>query len=227
VHTAAAAAAVAPTHGILPPANPPASIAPDPNFLTSCSSTTEDDSGRCVASALAAIDNGRRAEALPAMTLPSNWSALTPQEQLYVVTNLERTVRGLPPLSAMASALDQAAQGGAGAGDDPSPPEGFPFVRWGANWAGGVGNPLEALYYWMYDDGPDSNNADCTPGNSSGCWGHRDVILLSLPCSPCVMGTGFDPSGWGGQPSWSELLVASSGSPATDFTWDQEAPYLA
>jgi len=224
VHTAAAAT---PPHAILPPANPPASLPPEPNFLTACSATAEDDSSGCIASALAAIDRGRSAEALPAMTLPSNWGALTPPEQLYVATNLERTVRGLPPLSSMASALDQAATQGAGAGDDPSPPPGFPFERWGANWAGGVGNPLEAVYYWMYDDGPGSNNADCTAGDSGGCWGHRDVILLSLSCSPCVMGTGFDPHGWNGQPSWAELLVGTSGSPAAEFTWQQETPYLS
>ncbi len=222
-HTAAAAA----THGILPPANPPVSIAPRPNFLTACSATTEDDSSGCVNTTLAAIDNGRGAEGLPGMALPSNWGALTPQQQLYVATNLERTVRGLPPLTAMATVLDQASLQGAASGSDPSPPGGFPFSRWGANWAGGVGNPLEAVYYWMYDDGPGSTNADCTPGNDTACWGHRDIILLSLACGPCVMGTGFAPHGWGGQPSWAELLVATSGSPAADFTWQQETPYLA
>jgi len=222
-HTAAATA----THGILPPANPPANIAPKPNFLTACSGTTEDDSSGCVTTTVAAIDNGRGAEGLPGMTLPSNWNALTAQEQLYVATNLERTVRGLPPLTSMASALDQAAAEGAASGSDPSPPAGFPFSRWGSNWAGGVGNPLEAVYYWMYDDGPGSTNAECTPGNDSGCWGHRDVILLSLSCAPCVMGTGFAAHAWGGQPSWAELLVATSGSPAADFTWEQETPYLS
>ncbi len=228
MHTAPAKApAKPPAYPLLPPANPPASIPPQPDFLTSCASGGEDESSGCVAATLAAIDNGRRAEALPGMTLPSNWGALTPQEQLYVATNLERTVRGLPPLSSMAVALDQAAAQGAGAGDDPSPPAGFPFDRWGANWAGGVSNPLEAVYYWMYDDGPGSNNADCSADDSSGCWGHRDVILLSLACSPCVMGTGFDAAGWGGQPSWAEILVSTSGSPAADFTWDQETPYLS
>lgn len=222
-HTSPAAA---PTRGILPPANPPVSIAPKPNFLNACSSTTEDDSSGCVSTTVAAIDNGRGAEGLPGMRLPTNWPALSPQQQLYVATNLERTVRGLPPLTSMAGVLDQAAAAGAASGSDPSPPGGFPFSRWGANWAGGVGNPLEAVYYWMYDDGPGSTNADCTPGNHSGCWGHRDIILLSLSCSPCVMGTGFAAQGWGGQPSWAELLVATSGSPAADFTWQQESPYL-
>jgi hypothetical protein len=215
-----------PTGAILPPRNPAGNVAPQPNFLTACSASGYDDSSGCVQSTLAAIANGRRAEALPAMTLPTNWGALTSQEQLYVASNLERTVRGLPPLSAMASALDQAAAAGADAGSDPSPPGGFPFAQWGATWAGGVGNPLEAIYYWMYDDGPGSSNVDCPPGGGGGCWGHRDKILMSLSCGPCVMGTGFSANGWGGQPSWAELLVGSSGSPAVDFTWQQESAYL-
>jgi hypothetical protein len=217
----------APGHGILPPANPPVSIAPAPNFLLSCSATTFDTSSGCSNATLAAIDNGRRAEGLDPMTLPSNWGALTPQEQLFVATNLERTVRGLPALSSMATVLDQASAVGAATADDPAPPGGFFFYQWGANWAGGMGGALEAVYYWMYDDGPGSSNADCSPGNSAGCWGHRDKILLSLSCGPCVMGTGFDARGWSGQPSWAELLVGTSGAPATDFTWQQEEPYLA
>jgi len=217
----------APAHGILPPHNPPANIAAQPNFLSSCSSSGDDNTSGCIDATVAAIDNARRVEGLPGMSLPSNWSALTPQEQLYVGTNLERTVRGLPALSAMATLLDQASAQGAATGADPSPPGGFPYEQWGGNWAGGVGNPLEAIYYWMYNDGPGSANADCTPGNSSGCWGHRDEILLSLTCTPCVMGTGFDDHGWEGQPSWAELLVGSSGSPALDFTWQQESAYLS
>jgi hypothetical protein len=224
VHAAAPAPVAG--HAILPPANPPVSIPPEPNFLAACSATSYDDSGGCVTSATAAIDNGRKAEGLSGMALPSNWGALNPQQQLFVATNLERTIRGLAPLSSMATVLDQAAGAGAAAGDDPSPPPGFAFSEWGANWAGGVGNPLEAVYYWMYDDGPGSNNADCTAADSGGCWGHRDKILLALPCTPCVMGTGFAPSGWGGQPSWAELLVSTSGSPAADFSWQQELTYL-
>jgi hypothetical protein len=201
-------------------------MAPDPNILEACSATGYDGSAGCTSSSLGAIDNGRRVEGLPGMTLPSNWGTLSPQEQLYVATNLERTVRGLPALSAMDSVLDQAATGGAATGDDPAPPGGFPFAQWGANWAGGVGSPLEAIYYWMYDDGPGSSNADCTAGDPSGCWGHRDKILMALSCSSCVMGTGFDPQGWGGQPSWAELLVGGApGSETTDVTWAQEAPY--
>ncbi|HZU80904.1 MAG TPA: hypothetical protein VE991_13380 [Acidimicrobiales bacterium] len=211
--------------GILPPQEP-ANMAPSPNFLQSCSGTQYDDSSTCVGATLSAIDNARAQEGLPGMTLPSNWTSLTPAQQIFVITNLERTVRGLPALTAMATSLDQAAAAGAAQNTDPSPPSGFPYSQWGSNWAGAVGNPLEAMYYWMYDDGMGSSNIDCTPSDPSGCWGHRNNVLLNLPCSDCLMGTGFNPTAWNGDPSLAEILVETSGQPAVEFTWAQEQPYL-
>ncbi|MGI0151925.1 MAG: hypothetical protein ACREC5_08320, partial [Thermoplasmata archaeon] len=146
------------THGILPPHNPAANIPPQPNFLPSCSGTQYDDSSGCVNTTLEAIANARQAEGLGPMVLPGNWYSLTPQEQLFVSTNLERTARGLPALSAMVSPLDASSAAAAAANDDPEPPGGFGFTQWGSNWAGAVGNPLEAIYFWMYDDGPGSSN---------------------------------------------------------------------
>lgn len=143
-----------------------------------------------------------------------------------MATNLERTVRGLPPLSAMATSLDQSAQQAAAGNRDPSPAAGFPFSEWGGNWGGALGNPLEVIYLWVYDDGEGSANIDCTATDTSGCWGHRDNVLMIMSCTPCVMGVGFDPTSYQGTPSLSELLVNTSGSPAVDFTWQQEEPFL-
>jgi hypothetical protein len=219
-------AAPAAFHGLVPPANPPANVAPEPNFLQSCSGTQYDGSAGCVGASLAAIANARGKEGLPALSLPSNWAQLSPERQLFVATNLERTARGLPPLTAMASALDQAAEQGAAQGVDPTPPSGFPYTKWGSNWAGAVGNPLEAFYFWMYDDGPGSANIECTPQNQRGCWGHRDNVLLTLACHVCVMGAGWAPQGYQLTPSMTELLTDSSGSPPVDFTWQEESAYL-
>jgi len=205
----------------------PANIAPQPNFLSSCSGTQYDDSSACLGATLQAIGNGRSHEGLPPMVLPSNWTLLSPEQQIFVATDLERTARGLPPLAAMATSLDQAAAQGAARNTDPEPPGGFPYTQWGSNWAGAVGNPLEALYFWMYDDGTGSANVDCTPSNQTGCWGHRENILLRLSCALCVMGTAWDGVGYGGDPSMTELLVETSGNPAVDLTWQQEAAYLS
>lgn len=213
--------------GILPPQEPPTNISPSPDFLQSCSGSQYDDSPGCVDATVQAIDNARAHEGLAGLSLPSNWYQLSVTQQLYVSTNLERTVRGLAPLVAMATALDQAADQGAAQNTDPPPPPGFPYSQWGSNWAGAVGNPLEAVYYWMYDDGPGSSNIDCTASDTSGCWGHRDNVLMNLSCQMCVMGTGYRPTAWNGDPSMAELLVDSSGQPAEEFTWAQEQPYLS
>ncbi len=205
--------------GVLPPQDPPANIAPQPNFLASCSGLQYDDSSGCVGATLDAIANARRQEGLGPMTLPGDWGSLSPQQQLFVVTNLERTARGLGALVGMASALDQAATAGAAANGDPSPPPGFGFVRWGANWAGAVGNPLEAIYFWMYDDGPGSSNLDCTAGDPSGCWGHRDNVLLAISGPNCVIGTGYVAGAYRGTPSWTELLVEATGPAQLDFAY--------
>jgi len=66
-----------------------------------------------------AIYNGyRQDEALGPLELPSNWSSLTVPEQLFVLTELERTARCLPTETGLAADWDQNAQQGADAGDD-------------------------------------------------------------------------------------------------------------
>ncbi|MGO9343453.1 MAG: hypothetical protein ACLP6E_13200 [Acidimicrobiales bacterium] len=202
----------------LPPNNPAQNLSPDPDIFDYCSGSAIDISARCEAASLEAIDHGRSAEGLGPMVLPTNWSALSPAEQLFVATNLERTVRGLRPFEGMSTVLDAAAMGGADANTDATPPGGFPASYWTSNWAGGVGSPLEAVYLWMYDDGPGSPNVDCQGGNTSGCWGHRDDILAPFTCSPCVMGSAVS-TAYQGQPSWAELMVDTAGSPALAFSW--------
>ncbi len=161
------------------------------------------------------------------MTLPSNWSALIPAQQLFVATNLERVVRGLAPLSAMGSALDAAATRAAMAGTDPSPPAGSSATTWGGNLAQSVGSPLEVLYYWMYDDGPGSPNTNCSATHPGGCFGHRQNILLPLACTPCVAGEGWVGTPQDDRASATELVVETTASSAVDFTWAGEQPYLS
>ncbi len=213
---------VSQAHETLPPDNPPANIAPQPDFLQTCSGAHYDDSAACVDASVAAITNGRKSEGLAPLTLPGDWTTLTPQEQMFVATNLERTTRGLPPLSAMVTPLDNASQQGAAQNDDPAPPSDFGYEQWGSNWAGAVGNPLEAMYLWMYDDGPGSSNVDCTARDPSGCWGHRDNVLLRLPCQDCVMGTGYVASAYQGTPSWTEMLVEANAPSQVDYTWEPQ-----
>jgi hypothetical protein len=201
------------------PSNPSENIYPDPDIYDYCSARTVDTSSGCENAALQAINHAHAAEGLPPMELPSNWTSLSPTEKLFVATNLERTVRGLSPFSGMAAVLDEAADSGAAANDDAEPPSGFPASLWTSNWGGGIGSPLEAMYLWMYDDGYGSPNEECPTVSSPGCWGHRDDILASFTCSPCVMGAGLDSNSYSGEPSWTELMASTSGNPVLQFSW--------
>jgi len=206
----------------VPPSNPSQNLLPDPDIFNYCPANTLDLSGPCETASLEAINNAHAIEGLAPMVLPADWSALSPSEQLFVATNLERTVRGLAPMSGMSIALDAAAVVGANGNTDASPPSGFYASHWTSNWAGGVGSPLEAVYLWMYDDGPGSPNAECQGGDMSGCWGHRDDILSSFTCSPCVMGAAVATKAYGGEPSWAELMADTTGNPGLVLSWSSQ-----
>lgn len=60
--------------------------------------------------AIAAINNAHTQEDLPPLRLPANYYHLEPPQQQFILLNLERTDRGLPPLE-MVAALSQMALG--------------------------------------------------------------------------------------------------------------------
>jgi uncharacterized protein YkwD len=152
-------------------ANPPQSIPPSAAFVYACYGATKETSA-CNKAALADINSARAQEGLGVIHLPSGFYTLGRRSQLIAVTNAERTSRGLPLLPAR-WAYNQMAQNGAAAQTDPIGPANH---AWGSIWAG-VADPLAADYLWMYDDGPNGINADCTQPGAPGCWGHRDNIL--------------------------------------------------
>jgi hypothetical protein len=204
--------------GILPPDEPPANIAPYGS------------------SWVGATDYARSLEGVgPMLFDTAAFDTLGAPQQIFVVENLERTARGLPPFVAMTSQLDQLAQDGADAPGDP----GFPATLTGGSspnqggsiWAGGTVSPLESNYLWMYEDGwggyGATSNGDCTSPQSSGCWSHRNVILTSYaPCGSAapvlVMGAADSESVVAGG-SFAALFVATCGPAPTDevYTWEQ------
>ena len=262
--------------GILPPSNPPANIAPKPNFFGgacvsaeggayTCNSPCEaaDASGSivsvhdtaCTAYELEAINNARAQENVAPMVLPSNWQSLTTEQRLFVVADLERVGRGLPPYLGLVPALNADAQSAAAASTDPSLPStlavaagagGFPMF--GAAWAGGMAmSALQPDYLWMYEDGwggskSNTDNVACTSPTATGCWAHRDELLgstdygpggvwwgVGLHCTTCVMGTGAArvANGSNSYASVTDLVVKPAGTvPAMSFTWAQEAPFF-
>lgn len=203
-------------------------ILPQPDFLTVCSPTNYDNSPNCTQSVLSALNNAQATESLTPMTLPSNWYTLSPSEQLFVATNLERTVRGLPPVLGVSTSLNAIAKAGTQVGQDPQLSAGGIYTSVGANWIQGYSNPLEAIYEWVYDDGVGSSNVACSATNLAPCWGHRANVLLPIPCIYCAMGAAYSSTDSSGNPcSFAEVLVETTVPVSTSFTWAQEQTYLS
>jgi hypothetical protein len=208
--------------------NPPANVPPNPNFLNSCYPHTT--GATCMTKVIQATTNARAAEGLGPMALPSNFNSLTPAQQIFVITNIERVDRGLPPFVGLVDTFSTDAQSGAQSNADPSPtqvPPGLHLVAWGSNWAEN-GNPLGSNYFWMYDDGLNSGNIDCTTTNQSGCWGHRENILSLSDYQHQYGGTllmgasEVDGSTGNGWESDAELMVLATGPvPPFSYTWSQ------
>jgi len=240
-----------PARGYLPPANPPANIAPIPDYtfkqgalysdndLPVCwltFSRSRPNNPSCLAAEVAATDRAHRIEGLPAIGLPRNFVHLSAPEQLLVIVDIERVSRGEPPVVGISARADQFAQRAAVANEDPSLPaegSGIPGATGGydSNWAGAI-SPLDANYEWMYVDGWGGKatfNYDCTSPHAAGCWGHRDNVLTDparMPCySTCslVMGAGFVRNGYSKQfGSYTELFVqVAGGLPPLSYTWSQ------
>jgi hypothetical protein len=236
----AAAGARMPRAAILPPSNPPSSLAAD-EYLPMICKGAADYSPSCLEASLAMINAGRRSEQLGPLMLPVNWGELTVPEQLFVISELERTARGLPPDTGLASDWNAAAQSGAAVGQDPtkggSGAHGFEAV-----WAGGQPNPIVVVADWVYADGvfPDgtAENLGCSLLHLSGCWTHRDILLhdtAATACgSRCAVGAGYSASGYAagsgnfGRGSYTEIFgLHGAGNPdPLIFTWAAELKQL-
>jgi hypothetical protein len=247
--------------GILPPSNPSATIQPNPNFDYSgpctgrgsalhCANPCWDgrhgayrNTAVCNAYVERAIDKARSAEGVAPLTLPTNWYALSIPEQLFVLADLERTARGLPPYLGLNRVLSNSAQRAAQDLNDPPMAPGFavsPHWGFGSTLATGSSTTLAADYGWMYDDGWGGNqalteNGNCTSATAVGCWGHRDELLgsdgsynpgVGLRCTNCEMGAGFVVAR--GTTSFTDLVERPRAqAPAMFFTWAKNVvPFL-
>ena len=198
---------------VIPPQNPGGNISPAPGYSGPCGSVAA-PSPYCP-SGLTTLYGDRQVEGLSPMSLPSNWPSLTPPEQLFVLTNLERVDRGLAPIPGLAANLNAYAQAGANAQRDPSFP---PYANGGgANYSSSP-SLVTSLAMWMYDDGPGGTNSTCPPTGGGGCWGHRDIILGQYK-APALMGVGYGPS-------TTQMFVGGDTVDTPYFTWAQEVPLL-
>jgi hypothetical protein len=192
----------------------------------------------CTDYILQAINDARAVEGVRPMVLPSNWFSLSVPEQLFVIVDLERTARGLPPYVGINAALSAEAQHAAATNSDPGVAPGFAMANdaqgspgFGGAWSGGYA-VLAADYIWMYDDAwggsaAKTSNVACTSPGAAGCWAHRDELLGSDPgynpgvglgCTNCEVGTGF--AMVNGKASYVDLIEIAKGSmPPMTFTW--------
>lgn len=198
-----------------------AGLPPDPtsNFAPSlsCAAPTP-----CPGEAVAALDQARARLGLPSYILPSNFSALTPAEQVFVLTNLDRVYYGLAPITGLTADLDAAAAAGVRADRDPAAGISS-LAAVASNWASGYGDMALAYEAWMYADGPGGNNLDCVTRGAGGCWGHRHNILRPFAAgAPLAMGAAAG-SGADGVPGYAMLLLEGTPAyhPVYVYTWSQ------
>jgi hypothetical protein len=202
---------------VVPPQNPPSDLPASPALYNACAFNSQIND-TCTTAGVAEIDADRAQEGLGPLTLPTNFSSLDPAEQMFVITNLERVDRGLPPVAGLSAELDGYAQQGADSGVDPSFP---PGINGGGSLWAGTPNIFDAYQAWMYDDGWDgsgSSNESCTSPSAPLCWGHRD-ILLGSDASPLLMGAAVSTNGQSG--SVAVVLAGGDGGDAPYFTWAQ------
>jgi hypothetical protein len=245
--------------------NPGSNVSPNPNFFNSgaCSGGSgsytcanpcvspslswpaDSDSPGCDSYVLEAINDARAAIGESALALPYNWYSLSAGEQLFVLLDMERVGDGYTPILGINATLSARAESAAQGSTDPMPTLSFPAENgpgggyWGSVWAQGI-SPLAADYLWMYEDGwggsaAATSNRACTSAASSGCWGHRDILLgaglgmrygVGTTCVTCEMGVGYAAVGPSG--SWAAIIEVSKGAPpAMSFTWANEVPYFS
>ncbi len=198
---------------IVPPQEPSANIYPAPGYSGPCGSLAQ--SNPYCPNGLTTVYGDRQVEGVSPMSLPSNYSALTPPEQLFVLTDLERVDRGLAPIAGLAANLDAYAQAGANAGTDPAMP---PYGSSAAATYASTSSFGMADYLWMYEDGPGSVNITCPATGGGGCWDHRNIILGHY-ASPALMGVGYGHS-------TTQVFVGDDTADTPYFTWSQVTPNL-
>lgn len=188
---------------------------------------------------LAAIDAARKAEEglAPLSFDAARFARLSVPEQVFVLSNLERTTRGLYPAVAMVKRLDVIAVDAARRDQDPvDHGQGFASI-WSSPPASLGQTAFFADFGWMYDDGPPPQhifrNVECLTTGQSGCWGHRENILSNplhgwRGCrGELVTGAGFvlgTPDG----PSLTQIfeVACANQASAPAFTWRFAVAYL-
>ena len=212
--------------GILPPQHPTANVPARPAFLGVCARAGATGTA-CARAATLAFDRARGLEGLGPLALPSRFAGLPPAEQLFVLANEERTSRGLAPFVGLTVDLGRRAAAAAAAGNDPTLTSwrlgADGVAAWAGNWASGP-TPLGASYAWMYDDGYGTGNLACPTPTASGCWGHRENILVRWTPTPgrwLLMGAASVDRGADSGGAAVLLVLVHGPRPALTYSWTE------
>jgi hypothetical protein len=183
------------------------------------SSCATEGAAECEHWVIGRLDAARLDVGLGAYALPADFTGLSADKQLLILTDLDRTAYAYVPVYGLNTNLTEAAQAGVRESRDPTTPAaGGPWKGFGSVWAST--GALIGYYLWMYDDGYGGPNADCTSPSASGCWAHRRVILgeeVSLP-QPQLMGAA---AGSAARNGGAALIVSSNGATNAYYTWAQ------
>jgi hypothetical protein len=134
----------------------------------------------CIDAGVYYLDKARATVGLAAYKLPAGFASLTPARQMFVLTNLDRILYGLPPIPGLTRKLNHdALANGVRRATDPLPTDMSGIRTATANWAGWFANAPMAYEAWVWDDGLGSGNinVDCSASQRSGCWSHRHAAL--------------------------------------------------
>jgi hypothetical protein len=210
-------------------ADPPRNVVASPGYGSCWSDRT---SRQCTQLELAAINHARAAEGVKPMVLPRNFSRISDADQTFVVTNLERTARGLRPFVGLVKPLNAEASTAARHREDPSLASWqvgrAQAWKWVSNWADDL-NALAADYDYMYNDGYASTgsiNGGCPSVHASGCWDHRHNILARYPRLPLLI-AGVAEVTHGQLESSAIIMVGARGrSPHRVYSWHQATAQL-
>ncbi len=135
-------------------------------------------SATCVNAGVYWLDQARASLHQGPYKLPSDFTSLPPDEQAFILVNLDRIQYGLDPITGLTRQFDGFAL--TGVHNDADPVSTNPDIYGYGDWAGAYTNMVVAYEEWMYDDGLGSTNLDCTKAHPSGCWGHRHAVLTDF-----------------------------------------------
>jgi hypothetical protein len=176
----------------------------------------------CIDAAVTYLNDARANLGQPPYRLPADFAALTPTQQALILTNEDRILYNLAPISGLTDALNQDAAATLATDSDPQPSASDDWAGYTSNASWGTVNMVAAYEGWMYADGPGSDNVDCTTLDPSGCWGHRHDILWQFGPGTLAMGAAVGPDS-SGKPAYTMLLMEGGPSytPVFTYTWDQ------